>query len=316
MNNIEPEMEKPIIIIEERPESEPNQGPGEVPVINVERSDPKPSPQPVRTHRRRFWVAGGALVAVLGCISVWAIWRYYRDYVNIGVPVSVSSNENISKLQAPVDQSVQPEVTVRYDSVLGVAMNIYAMQGLRAEISMHEPDTADMDVYLYSRCADYHKDFSIIGDMVIGGEEIETAESNRKGYFAADQDNFVIGIARDNKVKQYAMENGGCFFRQYILLSDRTIPRSFYLHGKVERRAFGRMANDKIYYIATLHKETMWDFADALREYGFVDAIYITGGYDYSFYRSADGSRHDISDPARYPHKYPGHVPWVVFRRR
>lgn len=44
--------------------------------------------------------------------------------------------------------------------------------------------------------------------------------------------------------------------------------------------------------------------------------IYITGGYDYCFYRSADGQRHDISDPTRYPHKNPGQVPWVIFRKR
>ena len=29
------------------------------------------------------------------------------------------------------------------------------------------------------------------------------------------------------------------------------------------------------------YKETLWDFADAFREYGFIDAIYITGGADY-----------------------------------
>ena len=75
------------------------------------------------------------------------------------------------------------------------------------------------------------------------------------------------------------------------------------------------MKNDALFYIETLQKETMWDFADALREYGFVDAIYITGGYDYCYYRTADGVRHDISDPARYPHKYPGQIPWVVFRK-
>ena len=49
----------------------------------------------------------------------------------------------------------------------------------------------------------------------------------------------------------------------------------FYLHGKVERRAIGRIS-DQLYFIATRHKETLWGFADALREYGFIDAIYIS----------------------------------------
>ena len=124
----------------------------------------------------------------------------------------------------------------------------------------------------------------------------------------------VIGISRSDKVKDYCVDNGGSFFRQFILVSNGVIPHRFFLHGKVERRAIGRKDNT-LYYIATRHKETLWDFADALREYGFIDAIYITGGTDYSFYRSVDGSRHDIGNTEDYPHeKWKGIIPWLVFR--
>lgn len=86
-------------------------------------------------------------------------------------------------------------------------------------------------------------------------------------------------------------------------------------NGKVERRAIGRI-NDQLYFIATRHKETLWDFADALREYGFIDAIYITGGADYVFYRTKDGVKHDIGNPAEYPQKkWKGIIPWLVFRK-
>jgi len=122
-------------------------------------------------------------------------------------------------------------------------------------------------------------------------------------------------VGRSDEVKNYVQPLGGSFFRQFVLVSANTIPKRFYLHGKVERRAIGRKG-DMLYYIATRYKETLWDFADALREYGFIDAIYITGGTDYSFYRSADGVRHDIGDAGRYPHrKWAGVIPWLVFRR-
>ena len=86
-------------------------------------------------------------------------------------------------------------------------------------------------------------------------------------------------------------------------------------NGKVERRAIGRI-NDQLYFIATRHKETLWDFADALREYGFIDAIYITGGTDYCYCRNKAGNRHDIGDTSDYPHtKWKEIVPWLVFRR-
>ena len=85
-------------------------------------------------------------------------------------------------------------------------------------------------------------------------------------------------------------------------------------NGKVERRAIGRI-NDQLYFIAPRHKETLWDFADALREYGFIDAIYITGGADYVFYRDKDGVRYDIGYSSEYPQKgWKGIIPWLVFR--
>ena len=86
-------------------------------------------------------------------------------------------------------------------------------------------------------------------------------------------------------------------------------------NGKVELRAIGRI-EDSLYYIVTRHKETLWDFADAFRECGFIDAIYITGGDDYVFYRDKDGVRHDIGDSTDYPHeKWKGIVPWLVYRK-
>ena len=85
-------------------------------------------------------------------------------------------------------------------------------------------------------------------------------------------------------------------------------------NDKAKCRAIAHV--DQFYYIATRHKEILWDFADALREYGFIDAIYITGGADYVFYRDRDGVKHDIGNPAEYPQKkWKGIIPWLVFRK-
>ena len=319
MNMFDTENEKPVIFIEEKPDVIPGQGKGEVPLIVVERDqkEPEETIAPAKPVRRLPWIIGSAVLTFIICIVLLAVWHHYRSYADLGVPVSVASNENISKLQITDAEPVTPEVVKTSDSILGVGMNFYELRGLRAEISMTEPDTTDVSVYLYSRCSDYHPDFSIIGSIVIDGQELASVdEGNRLGYFAGVGNNFVIGIARDEDVKEYVKTQGGCFFRQFVLLSSGVLPTQFYLHGKVERRGMGRMPNGKLYYIETLHKETMWDFADALREYGFVDAIYITGGYDYCFYRSADGSMHHISNPQFYPHKHEGQVPWLIFRKQ
>ena len=233
--------------------------------------------------------------------------------------MSVTSEQNIAKLQNNVKKQI-PEVVMTSDSILGVALNFYEIKGLKAEIAFTEPDTTDTDVFLYSRCCDQTsydpKTNHYLGSLVVNGKEIE-ADVSRLGYCAMTNDNVVIGIARNEDVKDYVLEQGGSFFRQFILVSDGVLPSRFHLHGKVERRGLGRIG-DKLFYIETRHKETMWDFADALREYGFIDAIYITGGTDYCFYRTADGIAHKIGDDTKYEdkHKGEGLVPWLVFKKR
>ena len=290
----------------------------EVPIIIIER-DEQPQSKEIVTKvvapsKKQKWLKRFLAFAVVGCMIVAAIAGYYfwNYYYNIGVSVSVSPEQNIEKLKKPVKKEI-PQVVMTSDSILGVAMDFYAIHGLKASIEFEEPDTADTSVFLYSRCADHTADGRYLGSLVAEGVEKQNDRS-RLGYMAMADGNMVIGISRSEKVKDYVLERGGSFFRQFILVSNGMIPSRFFLHGKVERRAIGRIDN-QLYYIATRHKETLWDFADALREYGFIDAIYITGGNDYVFYRGKDGIRHDLGDTSGYPHtKWKEIIPWLVFR--
>ena len=290
----------------------------EVPIIIIER-DEQPQPREVVTKavapsRKQKWLKRFLALVAIGCLMVAILAGYYfwNYYYNIGVSVSVTPEQNIEKLQKPAKQET-PEVVLTSDSILGVAMDFYAIHGLKASIEFEEPDTADTSVYLYCRSVDHKADSTYIGTLVVNGEERQS-DTHRLGYMAMLGGNSVIGISRSEKVKDYVQEHGGSFFRQFILVSNGDIPGRFFLHGKVERRAIGRI-DDQLYFIATRHKETLWDFADALREYGFIDAIYITGGADYVFYRDKDGFRHDIGDKSDYPHtKWKGIIPWLVFR--
>lgn len=315
--------DKPVIIIDELPEVIHGQGEGETPIITIENDDDEGSQKEIAVatkQRRRWpWVVAAVIATATLCLVAFLGYRYYRENINIGIPVSASSEMNIEKLKRAAAQ-VKPEVVMTSDSILGVSFNIYEIRGLKAEISFNQPDTTDTDVYLYSRSSDFTsydpKQNQFIGSLVQNGKELQS-DNTRLGYCAMANDNIVIGIARDEKVMDYCIERGGSFFRQFILVSNGVLPSRFYLHGKVERRALGRMG-DKLYYVESRNKEAMWAFADALREYGFIDAIYITGGNDYSFYRDADGKPHDIGDISQRDdeHKGKGIVPWVVFRRR
>ena len=290
----------------------------EVPIIIIERDEQPQAKESVTKviapSKKQKWLKRFLALIAVGCLMIAILAGYYfwNYYYNIGISVSVTPEQNILKLQQPVKQEV-PEVVMTSDSILGVAMDFYAIHGLKASIEFEEPDTSDTSVYLYCRSADFKADSTYIGSLVVNGEEYQS-DTHRLGYMAMLGGNSVIGISRSEKVKDFVQEQGGSFFRQFILVSDGAIPSRFFLHGKVERRAIGRIGN-QLYYIATRHKETLWDFADALREYGFIDAIYITGGADYVYYRSKDSARHDVGNPKEYPHtKWKGVIPWLVFR--
>jgi len=295
---------------------DPNREP-EIPEFIIEDDDDAQPPiktgSPEKAGKKWLRRVLKALAMALMVVVVFFAYKAWDYYYNIGVPVSTTPSENIKKLlMEPVKESA--EVVLSSDSILGVALDFYAIHGLRASMEFQEPDTADTSVFLYCRSADHQADGQYLGSLVVDGEERQSDRS-RLGYMGMVGNQMVIGISRSDKVKDYCAENGGSFFRQFILVSNGVIPHRFFLHGKVERRAIGRKDNT-LYYIATRHKETLWDFADALREYGFIDAIYITGGDDYGYYRTADGERHDIGNIADYPHKkWKGIIPWLVFRR-
>ena len=313
--------ERIVIVIDETDESPVEQHDTETPVISIESDEEEDTSQPSSSHRHSKWPVAVISVLLTAAICMMAAvgYRYSRRYINIGVPVSGTAKENSGKLERP-PVCEMPEVVKSSDSILGVAINMYQLIGLKAEITFTEPTVDDTNVYLYSRCCDqtsYDPESNrYLGSLVQNGKELQS-DNSRLGYCAMANDNIVIGIARDEKVKDYCIEQKGSFFRQFILVSDGVLPGRFYLHGKVERRALARMGK-KLFYVESKGKETMWDFADALREYGFIDAIYITGGTDYCFYRTADGTAHDIGDKHKHPdgHKGKGIVPWVVFKKR
>lgn len=311
--------EKATIVISDKPDVVPGQGEGEIPTMVIESDSSILPPTPSTPRWQWMRVAITAIATALLCLLAVGGYWYYRTYINVGVPVSVKSDGNIALLQQPLPKA-KPEVVMTSDSILGVGLNFYELRGLQAEISFTEPSPADSSVYLYSRSSDFTsydpRANQYLGSLVVDGKQLQ-ADVSRLGYCAMADGHVVIGVARDEKVKDYCKERKGCFFRQFILVSDGVLPMRFYLHGKVERRALGRIGQ-RLYYIESRGKQGMYEFADALREYGFTDALYITGGSDHSFYRTADGSVHDIGQSGDTPEKHKGRgiVPWLVFKRR
>ena len=314
--------EAPIITIEPDTDDPTAEAVGEAPIITIEHynvEDERQLPPAVKKRSalqtwslRLLWFVSAAVLLV----GLYAAKRLYNYYYNLGVSISVSPQDNLRKLDHMRVENGPSEVQLKRDSVLGVALDIYEWHNVKAELTLTEPDTADHNVLLYTRTADYTATGEYIGSLVVDGEE-KQSDVSRLGYCALKNGFAVIGISRFDDLRRAMVDADGSYFRQFVLVSDGQLPTRFTLHGKVERKALVRTADDRLCVVATRHPETLWSFADALREYGYVDAIYLTGGNQSGFYRAPDGTPYFTEEAARYrTDKHHGVAPWLVLRKR
>lgn len=260
-------------------------------------------------------------------------YDFYRRRIALSVPVTYSDGENIRRLDgydnadrhgdwfeirnyAPLPKPT-PSVMVSTDSILGVPFDMYKLVGLRAELTMECPSPDDKDVYLYTRSADYRADNKqILGDCVIAGKRVASGV-NPQGYVAAIDNNIVLSATKSDDVIEHVMDRNGYFFRQIMLVSAGERPDNFLLKGKVERRAlaYNLMGDENWYYIATHKKESLYDLAEALIEYGFSEAIYLTGGDGYYYYRDDKGEAQWFGNPdMRERDNEKGLIMYLVFK--
>jgi hypothetical protein len=187
-------------------------------------------------------------------------------------------------------------VTPMTEETMGIKLKIYRLDGLKAHFADTVPDCRDSSIYLVTRSSDYKiigDKKVIIGDFVADGAAVE--KSNwRAGFMAIVGGNAQIGIDRSNKIQKHVIKNGGSMFRQLALISAGIrCDNQLILKGKVTRCAYARDRYGNLSFVETENPETLYGFADALIEYGFIDAIYITGGKQSDlFYRTANGTAH------------------------
>lgn len=305
-----------IEIIDDEP-AEDNR-PVDIPVITIESSLTGDSPQKGKGGKRKAVWIGVAVLVIVFLAGI--LWRYRFWLIDPHVSSSVSDADNIAYLSShtPIPSGVRG-VEITEDSILGVAFTSYPLENLRGSLEKEIPDTADRSVVLMMRSADYYPDGAAIGTVIIEGKSLPAKERRtRPGYVALSKDGkTAIGISLTDRVSHRVADSEGSFFRQFAILGNGDLPAAFALHGKVERGAIGRMADGSLHYFLTNNRESMYDFADALREYGVMDAVYVTGGNGYQFYRDKDGTAHVSPGLRDHYTKYPDRkvpAPMLVFR--
>ena len=251
-----------------------------------------------------LYVISTLLIVGLAAAMIYTFYLEKRFY-GFEYPLSRPQKEVLASLQHPAGVQRQG-ITHFSDSYLGVQLEFYKIEGLKAELCDSVPSLDNKDVFLTTRCSDYRFDgnqIKIIGDYVHHGELI--SKSNwRAGYFAILNGNAEIGIGRRPEMRRYLLKNDGSMFRQFALVSAGVKCASQYkLKGKVTRCAYARTPDNALYYIESVYPETLYGFSDALIEFGFIDAVYVTGGaHKNLFYRDSTGTAHgNFTDDK--PHK-------------
>lgn len=249
---------------------------------------------------RRWRVAAIAAIialALAGC--AWAAWRYFIPHwaVSFEYPLSRSSAAIIADLNKPQPSSPKPQ-TFTEDSIDGVSIRLIDLAGLQASLSRAMPADSDTTVALVTQGWDYYydddKQYHYLGDLVYDGKQLARG-TGRAGLVAVTRGGWQMGVSQDDSVKDYVISQGGSMFRQFALVSAGQIClKQFALKGKVHRRALARKPGaSTAYYVETVNKESLYDFAEALSDYGFIDAVYLTGADGAEpAYRDADGTLH------------------------
>ena len=163
--------EQPLITIEHETDDPTAEAVGEAPIITIERynvEDERQLPPAVKKRSalqtwslRLLWFVSAAVLLV----GLYAATRLYNYYYNLGVSISVSPTDNLRKLDHMRMENGPSEVLLKRDSVLGVAIDIYEWHNVKAELTLAEPDTADHNVLLYTRTADYTATGEYIGSF-------------------------------------------------------------------------------------------------------------------------------------------------------
>lgn len=260
---------------------------------------------PSLANKKKFFgwqrAAFAVIILLLLAILAWLGWGYYQHHrwaVNFEYPVSRSSAQIITDLNKTGQIKGDSVHVFTADSIDGVTMRFYNLAGLKASMSREMPADSDSSVVLVTQGWDYYfddaKQYHFLGDFVYNGKMLAQG-TGKAGFVAVTTKGWQMGISQEDSVRDYIISQGASMFRQFALVSAGQIClKQFALKGKVHRRALARKPGDvTAYYVETVNKESLYDFAEALADYGFIDAVYLTGADGTEpVYRDADGILH------------------------
>ena len=225
------------------------------------------------------------LVCIGGCILVLVLcWKI--------IPVIMSSyKEKLLVERVKEDVDTQNPLLIRdsqisyyylENDVNDVPMHIYLLDNMEASLTMDSTISDDIQntrMMMVVLATDIREDNKMpVGDFVVNGEKIARGKS-RDGYCAIVNGRISIGRSENDDVMNYCIQEGGSFFREYPLVINGEICKNK-IKGKRIRRALVQQ-DDDVYVIESENKESIYDFSEAIRDWGAKYALYLPAGINY-----------------------------------
>lgn len=234
---------------------------------------------------------GYIILVIMGIIGIACCWWLWWNPTDTEDSKTVSYKEsNIPMLmkngQETTTHKTNTKISILADTVNDVPMQIFMLEGVHSNLCMGLPSVQDTTVLMALPAADIRKDnLGIVGDFVLDGCRYGNGK-RKEGYCALLQGQLFLGVSISDTIMNYCVDRQGSFFRQYALVNDNKIwPNR--LKGKSLRRAVAKKKDDaRIYVVISRQRESLYDFSEALSDYGMHDAIYLPGGDAYAFYRA------------------------------
>lgn len=254
--------------------------------------------------KRRFWTKRNVSIIIAAfVVLVIALFagRYYLKHYYWDVDFDYPLSRSCDKIFSDLERSyyVKPANTsFTVDSINGVSMRFYDLKGLHASMAEKMPSLNNSKIALVTEAWDYYSDdnneLHYLGEFILNGT-LSGHGIGRAGFVAITDKGWQMGISQEDSIRNYVLDHHGSMFRQFALVSAGQICiKQFALKGKVHRRALARKPGSaSAYYVETVNKESLYDFAEALADDGFNDAIYLTGGDGADpIYRDTNGKLH------------------------
>jgi len=215
---------------------------------------------------------------------------------------------SLAQSKPPTYAYVSLDTVFMKKDTLDCSLVFYTPHNSRVSFTNQRPDSNYKDIALSVACAFTASNLrDVVGDYVCKGELYKHKSDGETGFCLILKDTIIIDHLSDNAIvyKKIAQKNNGSYFQQMLILKDGdTVECTIFRKQKPTFRRCLSIYNGRGVVIESVGRLSFEDFANALKEVGIKDAIYLDAGtWSEGFVRLKDKSIFSIGHLTHNTHR-------------